>query len=204
LRNVRKGSLDFPGGLAIVRRLRQAAEDGELPSGCRFTWLDRGNRDDEVYVKLFVPLDPGDLEAARERALAEQAAVFSFLKRIDAFREATLALTGSLGSRDGGQIVGEYTLTQRDVREARKFADAACKAVWPIEYWDPREGVSLEYLADGDYYEIPLRSLRAKGVRNLWAAGKNLSADAKAQASARVVGTCWAMGEAVGREIGRL
>ena len=36
------------------------------------------------------------------------------------------------------------------------------------------------------------------GLRNLWAAGKCLSADRYAQASARVVGSCWAKGEAAG------
>jgi hypothetical protein len=59
--------------------------------------------------------------------------------------------------------------------------------------------VSLEYLTQGDYYEIPLRSLKVQGLANVWTAGKCLSADPYAHASARVVGTCWAMGEAVGR-----
>jgi len=36
------------------------------------------------------------------------------------------------------------------------------------------------------------------GLRNLWAAGKCLSADRYAQAPARVVGSCRAMGEAAG------
>ena len=38
-----------------------------------------------------------------------------------------------------------------------------------------------------------------RGYENLWAAGKCLSADALAHASARVAGTCWAMGEAAGK-----
>ena len=59
--------------------------------------------------------------------------------------------------------------------------------------------MSLDYLPEGDYYEIPLRSLKVKGFSNLWTAGKSLSADKSAQASARVVGTCWATGEAVGK-----
>jgi hypothetical protein len=59
--------------------------------------------------------------------------------------------------------------------------------------------VKLEYLPAGSYYEVPLRSLRVRGFANLWVAGKCLSADRLAQASARVAGTCWAMGEAAGR-----
>jgi hypothetical protein len=37
-----------------------------------------------------------------------------------------------------------------------------------------------------------------QGLRNVWAAGKCLSADRFAHASARIAGTCWSMGEAVG------
>jgi hypothetical protein len=38
---------------------------------------------------------------------------------------------------------------------------------------------------------------------NVWAAGKSLSAEKLAQASARVAGTCWAMGDALGRVIAK-
>ena len=92
-------------------------------------------------------------------------------------------------------------MTERDVKEGSRFADVACRACWPIEHWHPQKGISLEYLPDGQDYDIPLRSLRVAGFENLWAAGKCLSAEPRAQASARVVGTCWAMGEAVGKNV---
>jgi hypothetical protein len=204
LRGVAPGGLAFPKGLGVVRALRNAAADGTLPSGCAQTWVDAGTYQDEVYIKLLVPI-PGDWRsyeghgAIMRQALDAQAAVVSFLRRLPAFASATIARTGDLGVRDGGRIRGEYYLTGADVRQARKFADAACRCCWPIEYWDADQGVSLEYLSDNGYYEIPLRSLKVQGFRNLWAAGKCLSADSEAQASARVVGSCWAMGEAVGK-----
>ncbi len=101
--------------------------------------------------------------------------------------------------RDGGRIQGEYCLSTADVRELRKFPDAICRCSWPIEYWHPVDGVFLEYLPAGAYYEVPLRSLRLRGWTNVLVAGKCLSADRYAQASARVVGSCWAMGEAAGK-----
>src|SRR5207249_11898371 len=110
---------------------------------------------------------------------------------------------GEVGIRDGGRVRGEYCLSAADVRQGRKFADAACRCDWPIEYWDPDEGVSLEYLPDNSYYEIPLRSLKVQGLHNVWVAGKCLSADRAAQASARVVGSCWAMGETAGEAAAR-
>jgi len=206
LRGVAPGTLAFPRSVGIVRALRRAAEDGTLPAHCAKAWLDTGCREDEVYVKLFVPLpnnwrDPEVAVATMDSARQTQAAVVEYLRRLPEFARATIARTGALGIRDGGRVRGEYVLSAADVREVRKFPDAACRCCWPIEYWDPDQGVALEYLPEASYYEIPLRSLKVQGFDNLWAAGKCLSADAHAQASARVVGCCWSMGEAVGKAV---
>jgi len=202
LSGVAPGTLALPRSLGIVRALRAAADDGTLPRECGKAWIDAGVSDDEVYVKLFVPLADGWRERREEitrKAHAAQAAVITFLRRLTGFEAAVLGRTGRLGVRDGGRVKGEYRLTGDDVRQGRRFADAVCRGSWPIEYWHPVEGVSIEYLPDGRSYDIPLRVLKVQGLRNVWAAGKCLSADRIAQASARVVGTCWAMGEAAGR-----
>src|SRR5262249_13090674 len=195
--------LTFPKGLRVTRALRIASADGTLPPDCSQTWVDAGIHEDEVYVKLLVPvpLNGSDIEhhgLIMRRALDVQAAVLRFLQQLPEFAGAFVARTGSLGVRDGGRVCGEYCLTGEDVRRARKFADAACRCCWPIEYWDAEHGVSLEYLPNDDYYEVPLRSLKVQGFRNVWAAGKCFSADHEARASARVVGCCWAMGESAG------
>ena len=192
LRGVVPGGVAFPKGLGIVRGLRAAVEDGTLPPGCANAWVDAGVVEDEVYVKLLVPVPPGDcrLEEPLNQAFEGKEAVVAFLKRQPEFAAAWVCRTGTLGVRDGGRVRGEYCLTVEDIRAGRKFADAAARCCWPIEYWDAARGVSLEYLADGDYYEVPMRSLRLQGYRNLWIAGKCLSADRQAQASARVVGSC--------------
>jgi hypothetical protein len=208
LRGVAPGALAFPKGLGVVRALRGAAADGTLSPCCGQTWVDTGTFDDEVYVKLLVPIpgdgsDPATQDIIMRQAMDAQAAVVSFLRRRPEFAGATVVRTGDLGVRDGGRVLGEYCLTGADVRQGRKFPDAVCRCCWPIEHWDADQGVSLEYLPDNDYYEIPLRSLKVQGFRNIWAAGKCLSADREAQASARVVGSCWAMGEAVGTAAAR-
>ena len=202
LRGVEPAVREFPRNLQTVRALQRAAEEGLLPASCRKAWLDRGIHDDEVFVKLLVPI-PEDWREHRgeitSEARAVQAALLAFLGRQPGFAAARVTATGEVGIRDGGRVRGEYCLTGDDVRQGRKFIDAACRAAWPIEYWDPDEGVTLEYLPPLTCYEVPLRSLRVRGFCNLWVAGKCLSADRIAQASARVVGTCWAMGEAAGR-----
>jgi hypothetical protein len=204
LRGVAPGALAFPRGLAVVRSLCRAAEDGTLPTECRRVWIDAGVYDDEAYLKLFVPR-PDDWQGSNgcggvnTKAVALRDGIMAFLRRLPEFTRAEVTRTGCVGLRDGGRVIGEYVLTADDVRQGRKFPDAACRCAWPIEYWDADHGVTLEYLPDGEHYEIPLRALKLKAIRNVWVAGKCLSADRLAQASARVVGTCWAMGEAAGR-----
>ena len=204
LRGVGPAALDFPRGPGIARALENAVAEEILPPACAPTWIDCGVLPDEAFVKLSLPLgnDEHDLESRgqlKRQMRQVQAAIVAFLRGLPGFSAASLKQTGRPTARDAGRIHGEYCLSAADVRQARKFQDAACPGCWPIEYWDPQRGVSLDYLPAGDYYEIPLRSLLVKGLSNVWTAGRSLCADKFAQASARVAGTCWAMGEAVGK-----
>jgi hypothetical protein len=204
LRGVAPGAMAFPRGVAVVRALRTAAEEGALPAECGKAWLDSGTQDDEAFLKLFVPL-PEDFrcrsEEIRTAALGAGEAILAFLRRRPDFAGAHVVAAGRLGVREAGRIRGEYVLTRDDVLSGRQFADAACRCAWPIEHWDVERGVSLDY-SSAAFYEVPLRALRVRGRANLWAAGKCLSADIHAQSSARVAGCCWSMGEAVGKVCG--
>jgi hypothetical protein len=85
------------------------------------------------------------------------------------------------------------------VLSGRRFPDGVARASWPIELWEPgRLGATYEWLEDGQSYDIPLRSLQARDVDNLFVAGRCMSATHEALGSARVIGTCLATGEAVG------
>ncbi|TWU26039.1 FAD-dependent oxidoreductase [Bythopirellula polymerisocia] len=204
LRDVQPNTLVFPKSIVLIEKLKAATRSGRLPASCEHAWLDQGAYDDEVFVKLFVPLpsdwrDPNRLVELQRQTSNVQTQLISLLREWPEFAEARLTETGSLGVRDGGRIRGEYYVTEADVRNCRRFDDAACRCCWPIEYWHPTQGLQLEYLPPGGSYEIPLRALKVKGLTNVWSAGKCLSADHKAQSSARVVGQCWAMGEAVAK-----
>ncbi|MBV9255850.1 MAG: FAD-dependent oxidoreductase, partial [Actinobacteria bacterium] len=50
----------------------------------------------------------------------------------------------------------------------------------------------------GAYYQVPLRSLRPKGLPNLWVAGRCISADHDALASTRVMAPSLVLGQAAG------
>jgi hypothetical protein len=202
VRGVTPGALAPPRGVAVVRALRTAVTDGTLPVECSHSWLDKGLAPDEVFLKLLVPI-PTDWRAREEQLTATATATgegtVNFLRTLAGFERATVFRVGRLGVREGGRVRGEYTLTADDVRAGRRFPDAAARCAWPVEAWDARTGVTLEYLPSGVWYEIPLQALKVAGVSNLWTAGKCLSAEPLAQASARVAGCCWAMGEAAGR-----
>jgi hypothetical protein len=172
-------------------RIRKATENGELPPECASLWLDSGVYPDEVYVKF--NLKSSDYDAAHMEKVANELLIF--LHALPGFSRTVIDASGRLGIRDGSRIEGDYTLTEADLKEGRRFHDAVCRACWPIEYWDPEQGVSLEHFPPGHRYDIPLGALKVSGLNNLFTAGKCFSAEPRAQASARVVGTCWAMGE---------
>lgn len=104
----------------------------------------------------------------------------------------------SLARRAGRMIVGRHVLAATEVLEGAKFSDAVARCAWPIEQWDAKGAVRFKYLPAGASYDIPARSLRAARVENLFMAGKTISADVDAIASARVMGCCLATGAAAG------
>lgn len=199
LRGLRPWALDFPKGAGILREIRKAAQNGHLPPECSTVWIDTGVYADEAYAKF--NLRPEEFNCHHMRGVANR--LLEFVQAMDGFQDARIQGHGKIGVRDGGRIMGEYCLTEADVKSGRHFSDAACRASWPIEHWHPTSGLTLEYLPPGTCYEIPMRSLRVEGFKNLWAPGRSLCAEPRAQSSARMVGTCWAMGAAVGSQVGR-
>jgi hypothetical protein len=197
LRHAPPDSLAFPRGVALARRIRKAAEAGELPPACGDCWLDGGTRSDEIYVKFNIIADhyqPDDMAQVTHRLI-------DHLRRTPGWERLELDQLGGLGVRDGGRIQGDYRLTEDDLKQARRFGDRVARGCWPIEHWHPQRGIELEYLPSGQSYDIPLRALKVAGFVNLWGVGKCLSATPRAQASARVAGTCWAMGEGLAKAL---
>jgi ribulose 1,5-bisphosphate synthetase/thiazole synthase len=108
-----------------------------------------------------------------------------------------------IGIREGRRIVGDYVLTEDDVRAGRSFDDGVAVGTFYIDAHSPTTDKHNPQVADKDArrvppYHIPLRSLRAKDSHNLWMAGRDLSAENLAMASARVAPTGAMMGQAVG------
>lgn len=197
LKGVSPGVFKFPFNVSLLHRIRKATTEGLLPNICSTLWLDSGVYDDELYGKFNLLTDQADsldMDRVMERLLV-------FLRETPELADISVTAIGALGIRDGGQVDGDYRLTEYDIKHATSFSDSACQAAWPIEHWHPEKGIQLEYLPKRHRYSIPLRTLAVKGFNNLWVCGKSLSAEPRAQASARVVGTCWALGDALGKHL---
>ena len=126
----------------------------------------------------------------------------TFLReRIPAFAHAYLADTGAqVGIRQTRSIVGKARLTNDDVLKARKVKGAATLSAWPIEIHSS-EGVSITFI-ENDSYDIPFETLIPGVASNLLVAGRCMSAEHEALASARVTAQCFGMGYAVGAACG--
>lgn len=198
--------------LALLRTLVAAERDGLLPPGCSNVMIGPSPQPGEVVGKLALDGIAGHVEEGRDLlTVAEQEgrrrvlALTEFLKSLPAFARAFVSHTApQVGVRESCRVVGRYELTRDDVLSGRRFADGVARGNWPIELWEPgRLGPTYEWLEEGQSYDIPLRSLRARDVENLFVAGRCMSATHEALGSARVIGLCLATGEAVGMAAAR-
>jgi hypothetical protein len=145
-------------------------------------------------------VDPEDLSEA-EREGRRQVRLYEevFRKYVPGFeRSRVIDIGARVGVRETRLIHGDAVLTEEHVRECVKPADAIACSSWPLETHGRGPVTNWEFLPDGEYYGIPWGCLVVKGFDNLLVAGRNLSAEHAAQASARVAGPCMAMGEAAG------
>jgi hypothetical protein len=197
--------------VAVLRAVLAAEQDGRLPAGAANLTLGPSPQPGEVIGKLALGgvggADRHDfLTAAEQEGRRRVLAVTEFLKTVPAFERAFVShVATQVGVRESRQVVGRYRLTREDVLAGRRFEDAVARASWPIELWHEGQlGATYEYLDDGQTYDIPLRSLQARDLDNLFVAGRCMSATHEALGSARVIGTCLATGEAVGIAAARL
>jgi len=183
--------------LKVPYILRQAAEDKTLPPFARFTVFTPGPTGSASGTcKISIP---DNMEFSDATRLAEK--FFKMLcEALPEFYDAELVETSpAVLQREGIRLKGEVVLTEHDVHTGRRFDDAAARGGWPMEYWDSEKGPQYLFPEAGRTYDIPLRALRSVNIHNLWAAGRAISADSAALASARVIGTAIATGEAAGR-----
>jgi len=122
-----------------------------------------------------------------------------FRKYIPGFENAYLGQTGpAIGVRESRHVVGEDMLRGEDILNGVRRPDAVARGGWPVEIHEKGAPAVYRHIRDKSFYDIPLQTLKVAGIRNLWCAGRIISCDPVAFASARVIGTSFATGHAAG------
>lgn len=109
------------------------------------------------------------------------------------------AVMHKMGVRESGRIVGEYTLTQDDVLNAKPFADVVAHGCHHVDIHGSGTAQVRIPIRDGSAYDIPYRSLLPKGLTNVIAAGRCIASDRGANGTVRVMGTCLDTGQVAGK-----
>lgn len=143
--------------------------------------------------------DPKQVTEAEITGREQARIIVAFLRKyVRGCENCELAQTADqLGVRESRRIVGEYVLTVDDVKNSVRFPDAVfCCA----NHLDIHRKGYVEYVTrnTNDPYYVPYRSLVAKGVDNLLAAGRCISAERPVLGAIRVMPPCFAMGQAAG------
>ncbi len=187
-------------------------ESGRFPNDSRggFWWIELGTPHHTIYDNRYL----------RKELQSYILGVWNWMKNHDPKTEGATAqraldwIGSVLGTRESRRIVGRTILTEHDVQKRRKFNDEVAYGGWFLDLHTPggmlakhsEENSATNYdpftekaaIGFVGPYGIPLSSLIAKDVDNLFLAGRNISASHIALGTVRVMGTTALMGEAVG------
>ena len=159
-----------------------------------FWYIELGGNDDVI----------GNAENINRRLIALCLGVWDTIKNSGEFNADMydLDFLGFLpAKRESRRLTGDYVMTAADILHGGCFPDTVAYGGWGLDDHNP-DGF------DGDVsnhntplhavYGIPYRCLYSRNIDNLFFAGRNISMTHMAMSSARVMGTCGTLGEAVG------
>ena len=101
------------------------------------------------------------------------------------------------GGRESRRIVGDYELTEEDVRTGARHSDVIVLGAWRLDQ-HPAGSAGYHDIAWIPPYDISFRTLLPRDFDNLLVAGRCHSATSGALASSRVTATAMGMGQAAG------
>jgi len=182
--------------LTDITRIPRYRDFRVSDTGCRLWWLEYGGDLDTV----------SQTEEIKWELWSVAYGVWNYIKNSGKFPDAenlTLEWMGMIpGKRESRRFVGDLMVTQNHIIEQTCFDDAVSFGGWAIDL-HPSDGVfshqpaCTQWHAKG-VYQIPFRALYSRNVRNLFLAGRLISATHIAFGSTRVMATCASNGQAVG------
>jgi hypothetical protein len=164
--------------------------------GNHFWWFEYGGRMDTIHQTEEIKMELWSIVYG----------VWDYIKNSGNFPEAenmTLEWVGTIpGKRESRRFDGHYMLTQQDIVEQQQHYDAVSYGGWAIDL-HPAEGVYSEKEGCNQYhskgiYDIPYRVFVSKNIKNLFIAGRLISASHVAFGSTRVMATTAHGGQVVG------
>lgn len=122
-------------------------------------------------------------------------------KYLKGFENAYVSnISDMLGVRESVRVLGKRIFTAEDIITGEKPENIALASDYPIDiHSDKKDNSELTYIKHVWY--LPLECLISADYDNLFAVGRCLSADFKAQAAVRTQVNCFSMGEAVAKHI---
>lgn len=188
------------------------SEGGRIPDSTRSGWW---------WLEIGLPWDTiRDNETIRHELTRRALGVWDWIKNRspehrERFANFALDWMGQVpGKRESRRIMGRHLFTEHDLVTDHSLPDEVAYGGWNIDLHtaggllapisEPtaaegyRVGGSASVAAHVAPFGIPLRSLIARDISNLFLAGRDLSATHVALGSVRVQGTTAMMGQAVG------
>jgi len=182
--------------LKDITKIPRYRDFNATEDGCRLWWIEWGGDLDTVH----------ETETIKWELWKVAYGVWDYIKNSGKFPEAanlTLEWVGTIpGKRESRRFEGDHILIQQDIVEQRTHPDAVSFGGWAIDL-HPSDGVFSEKPGCQQWhskgiYQIPYRCLYSRNIRNLFLAGRIISASHIAFGSTRVMATCAHSAQAVG------
>jgi len=190
----------------VVDAIKAAHQSGDYSLPRNKIWIFPTTRPNELMVnatrlegndgRMLNVTDPADFTVAEQAGRKQVREYARFLAdHIPGCKDSFVVDTGvEAGIRQTRTIAGLKTLTNSDVVGCRKRTDSICRSPWPIELHSG-DKPKLHWILD-DYYDVPYGTLVPERGENIIVAGRSLSAEHEALASARVTAQCFEYGNA--------
>ncbi len=166
------------------------------------------------WIEIGYPYDTiRDNEKIRDELIRHALGIWRLIKNEykEAENQAIEWLGAVPGKRESRRLIGDYVLTENDLKNRTLFFDRVAYGGWFIDIHVPGGILARDLPPEpthGDYdywekvavfpYSIPLRSLYSTNIKNLFMAGRDISATHVALGSTRLMLTCAVEGQAVG------
>ena len=196
-------------GLTLAGRLVDGVRRGLLPKASMGLHFRESGRAGEMFGTIdlsadetgeYDPLDPNCLARLEQMGRDIAGAAIDFL-RVEADGWSRCYISHwpvRAGVRESRRWRGAARLTETEVMNGSRHEDDIALASWPLEFRETNRGPKLRYPQDDRAAGIPLGCLVPEGLERVFTAGRCISCDHGAQASIRVMGTCFATGQAAG------